>query len=159
MKNKKLKKEIIEKFGKKYYQLGKKDGKEYFLEDSYWNCGWYWGLGYVETFNRLKTDIESHQHFNDLFLAGQQKENGNWIYHINEFFDESVLNDKESLELSDLFKSLYSLKEVAEVFTRGNSNYAASKEVNLKDEKLAEKINYEIMPKLFKRIRELLRIY
>ena len=156
MENKKLEKEIIVKSGKKYYLLGKKDGKEYFLEDFYWNCNWYWGLGYVETFDSLKIDIESHQHFNNLFLAGQQKEDGNWLYHINEFFDESVLDDKESWELSDLFKSLYSLKEVAEVFTRGSSHYATSKEVNLKDEKLAEKINYEIMPKLFKRIRELL---
>ena len=71
MKNKKLKKEIIEKFGKKYFLLGKKDGKKYYLEDSYWDCGWYWGLGYVETFNELKIDIESHQHFDNLFLAGQ----------------------------------------------------------------------------------------
>ena len=151
MGNKKLKKEIIEKFGKKYYLLGKKDGKKYYLEDSYWNCDWYWGLGYVETFNRLKTDIESHQHFDNLFLAGQQKEN-NWIRHINEFLDQSVLNDEESWELSDLFKSCYALKEAAAIFTRGNSNYTTSKE----DEKMAEKINYEIMPRLFKRIRELL---
>lgn len=156
MNNKKLKKEIIEKFGKKYYLLGKKDGKKYYLEDSYCVCGWYWELGYVKTFNILKTDIESHQHFDNLFLAGQQKESGNQIPLINEFFDESVLNDEEAWELSDLFKSLYILKEVARVFTRGNSNYAISKEVNLKDEKLSEKINYEIMPKLFKRIRDLL---
>lgn len=158
MKNKKLmKKETIEKFGNEYFLLGKKDGKKYYLENFSWNCGWYWGLGYVETFNRLKTDIESHQHFDGLFLGNQQNEKGDRIYHINDFFDESVLNDKDAWELSDLFKSCYTLRETAEIFARGKSNYSAvNDKANFKDEKLVEKINNEIMPKLFERIRELL---
>lgn len=154
MKNKKiLKKETIEKFGNKYFLLGKKDGKKYYLQDFSWDCGWYWGLGYVETFNRLKTDIDSHQHFDGLFLAKQYEEKT--IYHVNEFLDESVLSDSESWELSDLFKSCYTLRETAELFGRGSSNYATPS-VKIKDEKLAERINKEILPKLFERIRELL---
>lgn len=156
MMNKKLiKKETINRFDNKYFLLGKKDGKKYYLEDFSWDCDWYWGLGYVETFNRLKTDIDSHQHFNGLFLAKQYE--GKTIYHINDFLDESVLTDSQAWELSDLFKSCYTLRETAEIFGRGKSNFSSvDNKANFKDEKLAERINKEILPKLFERIRELL---
>jgi hypothetical protein len=59
-------------FGKDIYLLGKTtDGELIWLEAPSWDCGWYWGFGYVETYtnNRrpdLAKDISSHSHFNGL---------------------------------------------------------------------------------------------
>ena len=48
---KKMKKEKRFAFGKNIYLLGSdKDGVKYWLEEASWDCGWYWGFGYVETY-------------------------------------------------------------------------------------------------------------
>lgn len=39
-------------FGKKIYLLGEdKCGDRYWLEEPFWDCGWYWGFGYIETYS------------------------------------------------------------------------------------------------------------
>lgn len=58
-------------FGKEVYLIGiNEDGEKVFLEEPSWDCGWYWGFGYLETYtnNRQITrsrDIQSHSHFQD----------------------------------------------------------------------------------------------
>ena len=65
-----MEKEVITKFGRKYYLLGKDaEGTKYWLEEPSWDCNWYWGFGYVQTFDRSGNDIDSHQHFDILFLT------------------------------------------------------------------------------------------
>ena len=66
MKTKELiKKEKDHAFGKDVYLLGKDaEGVKYWLESPSWDCGWYWGFGYVETYQRnwrpsLARDIEA----------------------------------------------------------------------------------------------------
>jgi len=58
-------------FGKDVYLLGKdKHGIYYWLESPKWDCGWYWGFGYIETYTnnkqpQLAKDINSHEHANN----------------------------------------------------------------------------------------------
>jgi hypothetical protein len=38
-------------FGKDIYLIGKdKSGTNYWLESPSWDCDWYWGFGYIETY-------------------------------------------------------------------------------------------------------------
>ena len=69
-----MKKQTTVAFNKKIYLLGADaEGTKYWLEAPSWDCGWYYGFGYVETYtnnnypNRSR-DINSHQHFDGLFL-------------------------------------------------------------------------------------------
>ena len=42
-----------------FYLLGRdEEGINYWLEEPSWDCGWYWGFGYVETYttNEVKAD-------------------------------------------------------------------------------------------------------
>ena len=63
-------------FGKDIYLLGEdQDGIKYWLQSPSFDCGWYWGFGYIMTYtnNRrpdLAKDIDSHQHIEG--LLGQQ---------------------------------------------------------------------------------------
>jgi hypothetical protein len=145
-------------FNKDIYLLGKnRYGELVWLESPTWDCGWYWGFGYVETYtnNRyphLARDISSHSHFSG--LIGKQ-DNGKYIYHINEIMD-TPLTDTESWELSDLMKRFYTLKESAEVFHRGNANYTSNTKHDSKNEDLAKYINEVELPKIFARVIEIL---
>jgi hypothetical protein len=59
-------------FNKDIYLLGKnRYGELVWLESPTWDCGWYWGFGYVETYTNnkrpdLARDISSHSHFDGL---------------------------------------------------------------------------------------------
>ena len=47
--------------------IGTVDGEKIYLSAPSWDCDWYWGFGYIETYtnnnnpNKSK-DIKSHQH-------------------------------------------------------------------------------------------------
>ena len=70
-----MKKQKNHAFGKDIYLLGKDNGDTlYWLEAGSWDCKWYWGFGYVETYTNnnhpsRSRDISSHQHFDSLFLT------------------------------------------------------------------------------------------
>lgn len=66
-----LPKRTYKMFDKNIYLIGINEYDEkVFLEEPSWDCGWYWGFGYLETYtnNRQITrsrDICSHSHFLD----------------------------------------------------------------------------------------------
>ena len=80
-----IKKANYRMFGKNIYLIGiNSKGKKVFLEHPSWDCGWYWGFGYLETYtnNRQITrskDIKSHSHFSN-------------------FDENNILNDWHTLE-------------------------------------------------------------
>jgi hypothetical protein len=139
----------------------RQEGHLLLAESPSWDCGWYWGFGYVECYtnnkhpNRAK-DINHHQHFNGLIW---NKVNGHYCATINDEgspFIETVLTNKEAWELSDLMKSFYTLKEAAATIGRGSSHYTSNVGVNFKDKSMADKINHEFIPKVTARVLELL---
>jgi len=143
-------------FGKDVYLLGKdSDGILYWLEQPKWDCGWYWGFGYIETYqnNRLPSkasDIESHSHADNFMRDYFTEWNGS-----TPILAETTFSEKEGWELSELFKRFYTLRECAGMFGRGGCHVSGTSDY-LKDEKLAKRINEELIPKVTARIIEIL---
>ena len=108
-----LKKKIVNVFGNNNYLLGEdEDGIRYYLEEAHFDCGWYWGIGYIETFtnNRQPTrsvDIMSHEHFNCKFMRG------GYVDGYEKFFKKSVLNRHEIYKLFELMECAYTLSKMA----------------------------------------------
>ena len=144
-----MKKQTTIAFKKKIYLLGADaEGTKYWLEAPSWDCDWYWGFGYVETYtnnnypNRSR-DINSHQHFDSLFLNDSKV---SAFDAFKEFFNETTLNEKEIHLLIDYMSSFYKLKDVAKTLGVGYSNMTET----------AKEINEKILPAIFKRIDILL---
>jgi len=155
-----MKKQKSHAFGKDCYLLGKdKHDDLIWLEAASWDCGWYWGFGYIEVYTSQANpanskDISSHSHWSG--LVGKQ-DDGKYLYHINETLQESMLTNEESWELSDLMKSFYTLKEVAELLGRGGSHLSSSGNRDfMKDEPMVKQINEVMLPELFKSVYKIL---
>ena len=148
-----MEKEVITKFGRKYYLLGKDaEGTKYWLEEPSWDCNWYWGFGYVQTFNRSGNDIDSHQHFDTLFLTRK-------IYDsFVELLVETPLSKNEIWTLLELMKSYYTLEKYAELCHTGSSWIASDNPCReiLKDDDYEHRINTVLLPKIFDEIRNLM---
>lgn len=154
-----MKKQVKTLFKKKCYLLGKdKDGINYWLEEPSWDCDWYWGLGYIETYtnNRCPAKsrgVQSHQHFDSLFLSGPN----DGISMFNNFFKETTLTKEELYLLIDYMLSAYVLKHTSDLLHQGCSwitKRAKLKEIEQPE--MYEKINKEILPIIFKEIDKLL---
>lgn len=144
-----MKKQTTIAFKKKIYLLGADaEGTKYWLEAPSWDCDWYWGFGYVETYTNndcpsRSRDINSHQHFDSLFLNDSKV---NAFDAFKEFFKETTLNEKEIHLLIDYMSSFYKLKDVAKTLGVGYSNMTET----------AKEINEKILPAIFKQIDILL---
>ena len=152
-----MKKENKIAFGKKIYLLGSDaEGVRYWLEAPSWDCGWYWGFGYVETYTNNKNperarDVSTHQHFDGLFLKKD-------IFNsYKKLLINRTLSDKEIWQLLELMRTFYTLKESAELFGRGGSHITEnpSKEI-LKNKEITEHINKKLIPEITKKVIELL---
>lgn len=144
-----MKKQTTIAFNKKIYLLGKDaEGTKYWLAAPSWDCNWYWGFCYVETYtnnnypNRSR-DINSHKHFDSLFLNDSKVSAFNYF---KEFFKETTLDQKEIHLLIDYMSSFYKLKDVAKTLGVGYSNMTET----------AKEINEKILPAIFKQIDILL---
>jgi hypothetical protein len=89
-------------FNKNVYLIGVTDDNVYiWLEEPSWDCGWYWGFGYLETYtnNRyphLSKDINSHSHFTNF----DNNTSLNDYYEL----DKCVLSESDLFELKRLMK-------------------------------------------------------
>lgn len=157
-----MKKQKSHAFGKDVYLLGiNEDGEYVWLESPSWDCGWYWGFGYVETYTNNKyphmsKDISSHSNFERLVFRKDEK-TGDYIHHINRALKETTLTDKESWELSDLMKRFYTLKESAAIFGRGTAHLTSNTRHNSTNLDLAKYINEVELPNIFKAVIDLLK--
>ena len=152
-----MKKKIINKFGKHYLLGINHDGEYVWLEAPSWDCGWYWGFGYLHTYTNNKQpersrDISSHFHF-DMFLKGPECARDMF----KKYFKTTVLTDSEIWELVDYMKTFYTLKEVAHLFKNGYSHQTEKAKIeNLKSEDQRDLINKDWLPEVFVRIQDLL---
>ena len=140
-------------FGKDVYLIGTIEGKYQWLEAPAFNCGWYWGFGYVEEYTSHKQpntsrDIVSHQHMSSLLING----------HDFSKFDGIVLNDKEKWQFAELFKQFYLLREMADFSHKEKPSCGITGSLvdhgNLKS--WNEEINTVMIPKITSKILELL---
>lgn len=161
-----MKKKTTRAFGKKVYLLGKDlDGTMYWLEAPSWDCNWYWGFGYVETYTNNSCpdkahDIKSHQHIDSSFI-GKVGVNKDYIYNI---FDTPLLKggttftEEEGWEISELFSQFYTLSKAADLFYSEKGHVASTTVKHDSDEckRMYDYINQTMMPAIFKRIGEIL---
>lgn len=132
---------IIKDLPTRRVRLGEVDGEKIFLSPPSWDCGWYWGFGYLGNKN-------CHYHVDTL------NKDKNLYDAFKEHFGESLIvkEDKDLWALCELFKTFYNLKEIAEVYNRGGSKYTANPgEV--------KRINEVLLPAIFKEIYLILDKY
>jgi hypothetical protein len=148
--------------GKDQYLLGTdSNGVRYWLESATWDCSWYWGFGYVETYrgNRMPSkakDIDSHQHIKNSFIGNTH---GKYVHNI---FDSPLLahttfTEEEGWVLSELFFSFYKLKEAAEFYHTGGAGITINPLRELMVNKQQEDhINKVLLPPIFQEIYKIL---
>lgn len=152
-------------FRKDIYLLGTDtDGIKYWLEAPKWDCGWYWGFGYVETYTNnnnpsISKDINSHQHIDSSFM-GKIGEKNEYIHNIYDcpLLATTTFTKAEGWILSELFKSFYQLKETAEFYGRGGThvttNPLAEQLINVNETK---RINEVLIPLVTAEIIKMLK--
>lgn len=156
-----MKKEKRKAFGKNIYLLGKdKNGVKYWLEEASFNCGWYWGFGYIETYTNNNNpekarDINSHQHFDGLFLKT------NIFDSYKDFFAETTLNDDEIRQFLGYMEEFYTMRKYSDLLHSGNNITSKAKNIKLEEneeenKKEYKRINEILLSELFEKIYSLL---
>ena len=153
-----MKKKISSAFGKKQYLLGvDKEGIYYWLEEASWDCEWYWGFGYIETFTnnknpQLAKDINSHSHFDVMFFN-----NRGGYTAFTEFFEDMTVDEEELWELLELMKTFYILSEYSECIHRGGAHYTTNPIAeDIKSTSEYDRINKVLIPKITNEVYSLL---
>jgi hypothetical protein len=144
-----------------------------YLNGFNWDCGWYWGGGYIG-------NSRFHAHFNGAFLETPDirghslgnfttpwnKNDNSIVIHngasvwedLGFFLDEPTYTPKEWWRIKDLYKQFYALKEAANVFHSGGhctSDQRNPAEIN-KD--MEDKINLHIQDVIIPEICKALKI-
>lgn len=118
-------KEVLEKekshiLGSTYYLLGMDENKiKYYLEKGKFECDWYWSGGYIETFNRNKSDINLHTHYDTGKVHGLRF---SYYDDFNKIFKKCTLTDSEKWKFHELMRTFYTAKEAMEMSYRGGSH-------------------------------------
>lgn len=127
--------------------LGEHDGENIYLSPPSWNCGWYWGFGYLGNNN-------CHYHLDGL------SKNKNLYDAIKEHFGDTltIKDDKDIWTFCELIVTFYALKEAAEVLGRGGSHYTTNPIADkIKNIEEVERINKIVLPALFDEIYKILK--
>lgn len=122
-------KEVLEKekshiLGSTYYLLGIDENKvKYYLEKGKFECDWYWSGGYIETFNRNKSDIDLHTHYDTGKVHGLRF---SYYNDFNKIFKKCTLTDSEKWKFHELMRTFYTAKEAMEMSYRGGSHITSN---------------------------------
>ena len=124
--------------------LGKLDGEKVWLAPPSWDCDWYWGYGYIQNKNL-------HTHFNML------DNNANLYDAIQKRFDGTFsLQGSNLWTFCELLQTFYTLREIAEVYSRGSSHYTSNPLADiLRNPEEYKRINEKLLPKIFIEIDKL----
>lgn len=143
-------------FKKDVYLLGcDQEGVKYWLEAPSWDCGHYWGFGYIESYTNnnypsKSKDINSHEHANNFLSEWFIEWNGS-----SPRLNDKTFTEEEGWELSELFKEFYFLQDSAEYWREGGTNIMG-KGLIPKNIDLSDQINKVIIPQITNRIIEIL---
>lgn len=89
--------------------LFKKDNNRYYLRKPHFDCGWYWGLGY------LATGRGSHGHFDSYFKDKLFCDA--WVD-----FDDTPFTKEEAYIITDYMRQLYTLRKMSDMLYVGNTH-------------------------------------
>lgn len=148
-------------FGKDIYFLGQdRDGVNYYLEAARWDCGWYWGGGYVETYTNNKNpersrDIESHSHFDSMFFKG----NKTGFDAFKDFFTEHPFTDGEIWKICELMKAFYIARAYSDMLHTGGAHYTANPaKETIKNAEEYRRINQKVIPAIMTELYKILEV-
>lgn len=147
----------------KFVKLGTStelDG-DVFIVSPTWDCGWYWGFGYLERWNSRKDDIDFNTHIDHEFGTNKDGRRCNWYEGMKDVLDKGDVfeNDRQRWKFLEIVKTIYNLKMTAEVLGRGGSHYGnnpLSDEIKNHDE--VRRINEELIPKLIDEMYKVLGV-
>lgn len=151
-----MKKEVRKIRGKRQFLLGEKDGERYWLEEASWDCDWYWGFGYVESYRGKGISDKSwrgHQHFDSLFL-----DSAKFVDGYKEFFDDVTLTDRDEIwKLLELMKSFYLCRNYSDMLHTGGAHITSNPATDtIKDMKEYNRINKKVIPEICTEVYNLL---
>jgi hypothetical protein len=112
------------------------DGENLWLEKHKWDCGWYWGFGYLGN-NRC------HFHFDSLLYIKDGK--GDVKYCASDLFESTNISDSDWWIIRDLFVQAYALRKAAEVYQYGGHQTKKAGITDLiKNKERADQINADL---------------
>lgn len=154
-----MNKHTFKKWGHTFYLLGVDvDGIKYYLQEAKWDCDWYWGGGYVETFSNNRNpvcsrDINSHNHFDLMFFNS----NKNGFDMFKGFFKETPFTDNEIWKICELMNSFYIAREYSDMIYRGGANYTQNPaKETIKNETEYTRINKVMIPTIMTELYKIL---
>lgn len=154
-----MNKNVIMWHGRKYFLLGEgTDNRKYYLENASFDCGWYWGIGYIESFtnNRnpeLSRDIASHNHFDSVIFG--QRENG--FDTFKKEFPVNPFSDSEIWKICEIMKACYIARKYSDMLHIGGAHYTSNPAAEtIKNEKEYKRINEIMIPKLLDELEQIL---
>ena len=155
-----MNKEVAKRWGNQYYLLGADSGGiKYWLQSASWDCKWYWGLGYVETFRynanpQVASDIDSHQHYDGLFLKYGLSPTPQ---EFRKVLPETPLSDDEIWRLNELMKTAYTARQYSDMLHIGGAHISTNPcRALIENEAEYKRINEKIIPGLMKEVYKLL---
>lgn len=128
--------------------LGYNDKQPIYLSPPSWDCGWYWGFGYLGNKN-------CHYHIDGL---SQKHGNINLKDAIDKEFGETYnIRPSDRWTLAELFKNFYDLSKSAYLLGKGGSHLSTSpsKDVILNTDE-ADRINKIVLPHVFDEIYKII---
>lgn len=128
--------------GKKFLLGIDKDGTKHWLLEPSWDCGWYWGFGYIET-------KDSHMHADDFYPTFFDVNKDN-----NPILETRTFTQEEGYKLAELFQEFYTLKKSAEMWGRGGCHITTG--FIPKKAGLVQEINEILIPMVTEKIIEIL---
>ena len=112
------------------------DGENLWLEKHNWDCGWYWGFGYLGNKN-------CHFHFDSLLCIKDGK--GDVKYCASDLFESTNISDSDWWIIRDLFVQAYALRKAAEVYQYGGHQKTKAGTTDLiKNKERADQINADL---------------
>ena len=116
-----MKKEVRVAHGTYQLLLGTRMGEKYWLEKATFDCGWYWGVGYVEHYTGNGAGDKTwrgHSHFDYLFLKGPS----DCKTMFDNFFEETPFTGDEIWKILELMQSVYTCRRYSDMLYTGGSH-------------------------------------
>lgn len=157
-----MNKHIIEWHGKKYYFIGiNKHGRKMYYVKSTFDCGWYWGIGYIVEFtnNRypeMSKDYQTWTHWDSLFDEKAKQK----LYFVDAFkaiFPDNPFTNNEQWQLLEIMQSLYTSRKYSDMLHSGGSHITSNlcKDV-IEDNEEYTRINEKVIPALLEKLYSIL---
>ena len=109
-------------------------GQTLHLTKHSWDCGWYWGFGYIGNRNL-------HIHFKECFLNNKSFTDT----EVGMIFDETNINQEEWWILRDLFVSAYALQDAAATYHyQGHQTYKVFDVLDIRNKRTENKLNKDL---------------